>query len=406
MAATEPTTTDPYLSDEFVTDPVAVITRMREEDPVHLIPGIDAWMVTEWKDVRELFTHPSTTNDRRAYENYTLPAEGSVQRWFADNSLFAVSPERHARMRKLVSAALTPRAVARQESQVRDVVEEFAVKLRGRTGVVDLMAEFCEPIPNTVIGRIAGVPQKGEDELRWRQLGRDSVRGISPFLTPEERKKSEDAIAEICEWIRGLTLERRKNPQADLLSDLVSAHDEGDQMTTDEIVLIVAALVAAGTETTTIASSRGIHALLQHPDQMALLRKDPSLLPNAVDELLRFDFGSVGLPRYAESDFEFRGKQIKKGQLLMLNMMGAHRDPSVFPDPDRLDVTRDTKALTIFGHGPHFCLGANLARQELRCMYEATLDYLPQGARLLEDQIRWRRIAMFSSLETIPVDFG
>ena len=406
MSATQQAPTDPYLSEEFLSDPVTVIGRMRDEDPVHLVPGINAWMVTRWKDVRELFTHPSTTNDRRAYENFQMPPEGSTQRWFAENSLFAVSPERHARMRHLVSAALTPRAVKRMEGQVRDVVEQFACKLRGRTGVVDIMAEFTEPIPGTVIGRIAGIPQKGDDELRWRQLGRDSVRGISPFLSPEERKRAEDAISEICNWVREITLERRKHPQDDIVSDLVQASSAEDRMTNDEIVLMVAALVAAGTETTTIGSTRGIRALLQHPGQIQRLLQDPGLMPNAVDELLRWDFGAIGLPRYALEDFEFRGKSIHKGQLLMLNMMGAHRDPSVFPKPNELDVGRDTKALTIFGHGPHFCLGANLARQELRCMYEAALDFLPEEARLLEDQIQWRQLAMFTSIETLPVDFG
>ena len=406
MSATPQVPTDPYLSDEFISDPVGVIDRMREEDPVHLIPGFNAWMVTRWNDVRELFTHPSTTNDRRAYENYNLPPEGSAARWFAENSLFAVEPERHARMRNLVSAALTPRAVKRMEGQVREVVGQFAQKLRGRTGVVDVMAEFTEPIPNTVVGRISGIPQKGDDEYRWRQLGRDSVRGINPFLSPEERKRSEDALAEICDWVRAIASERRRQPREDIISDLVQVTHEDDRMTIDEIVLVVAALVAAGTETTTIASTRGIRALLQHPDQMQRLRADPELMPNAVDELLRWDFGSVGLPRYAAEDFEFRGKPIKKGQLLMLNMMGAHRDPSVFPDPNSLDLTRDTKALTIFGHGPHYCLGANLARQELRCMYEAALDFLPKDARLLEDQIQWSRVVMFTSIDSLPVDFG
>jgi cytochrome P450 len=406
MSATQQAPTDPYLSGEFLSDPVAVIDRMREEDPVHLIPGINAWMVTRWKDVRELFTHPSATNDRRAYERYQVPPEGSTQRWFAENSLFAVSPERHARMRSLVSAALTPRAVKRMEGQVRDVVEQYARELRGQTGVVDVFAEFTEPIPNTVIGRITGIPQKGDDELRWRQLGRDAVRGISPFLSPEERKRAEDAISEICDWVREITVERRRQPQDDIVSDLVRASSQDDRMTNDEIVLMVAALVAAGTETTTIGSTRGIRALLQHPDQMKRLRESPDLMPNAVDELLRWDFGSMGLPRYALEDFDFRGRPIKKGQLLMLNMMGAHRDPSVFPNPNELDIGRDTKALTIFGHGPHFCLGANLARQELRCMYEAALDFLPEDAKLLEGQIQWRRLSMFTSIESLPVDFG
>ena len=129
-------------------------------------------------------------------------------------------------------------------------------------------------------------------------------------------------------------------------------------------------------------------------------------MPNAVNETLRFDFGSLGLPRYALRDFELRGTKIRAGELLMLSFTGAHRDPEVFPDPDRFDIGRDTSRLTIFGYGPHFCLGVNLARTELACMFEAALDFLPAGARLLEDQIEWTRMGMFSSIDSLPVDFG
>ena len=129
-------------------------------------------------------------------------------------------------------------------------------------------------------------------------------------------------------------------------------------------------------------------------------------MPNAVNELLRFDFGSLGLPRYALQDFELRGKKIRKGELLLLSFMGAHRDPEVFRDPDRFDVRRDTSRLTIFGHGPHYCLGANLARTELACMFEAVLNLLPAEARLLEDQIEWIRFGMFNAINSLPVDFG
>lgn len=406
MATAHSPIADPFLSDEFQTDPAAVIARVRSEDPVHLIPGLNAWMVTRYDDVRQLFTNENVTNDRRAYENYTLPEEGSVARWIAENGLFSAPPEQHARMRRLVASALTPRAVKRMESQVKDVVEQFAASIRGRKGVVDLFAEFTEPIPNTVIGRIAGVPPNGDDELRWRGLGRDAVRGISPFLSPEERKQSEDAMVELSSYVRELAAERRERPEADLISDLVGAHDENDLMTTDEIVLVVSSLVAAGTDTTTIGSSRGLRALLQNPDQLELLRSDPGLLGNAVDELLRYDFGSLGLPRYALRDFKLRDKQIQKGQLLMLSFLGAHRDPDVFSDPDRVDIRRDTKELTIFGQGPHYCLGANLARQELACMYESALGFLPNDAKLVEGDVGWERFGMFSRIVSLPVDFG
>ena len=174
-------------------------------------------------------------------------------------------------------------------------------------------------------------------------------------------------------------------------------------MTNDEIMLMVAGLVAAGTETTTIGGTRGIRVLLQHPEQMERLRADRSLMPGAVNELLRFDFGSLGLPRYALEDFELRGHTIRKGDVLLLSFLGAHRDPSVFPDPDRLDFERDTRAIAIFGHGPHYCLGANLARQELGCMFDAVLDLLPPNARLIEDEVSWVRFGMFNAIEALPV---
>lgn len=406
MTAATDIAIDPFLSDEFHKNPAKIIADLRENDPVHLIPGLNVWVVTRYEDVRRLFTDPNVDNDPRLYENYQAPAEDSPRRWMTDNSLFSVGPEQHARQRRLVSAALTPRAVARMEGQVREVVEQFAGPLRGSKGVVDLVAAFTGPIPSTVIGRITGIPPKGEDEVRFRQLARDVLAGISPFLGDEERKRSEDAIIEMTDYVRELAVQRRKQPREDLVSDLVLAHDADDKMTNEEIVLMVTTLVAAGTETTNTGGTHGIRSLLANADQLALLRADSSLLPNAVNELLRYDFGTAGIPRFAVCDFELRGKKIKKGELILLNLIGAHRDPNMFPDPDRLDLKRDTTDLTIFGHGPHFCLGANLARQELRCIFEAALSFLPEGARVLEDEIEWSRMAMFSRIETLPVDFG
>jgi len=163
--------------------------------------------------------------------------------------------------------------------------------------------------------------------------------------------------------------------------------------------------VATGTNTPGNAASRGLLSLLRHPDQLDLLRGNRALLPNAIEELLRYDSGLVAMARYVLEDFELRGRTLKKGQLVILSLTGANRDPRVFPDPERIDVRRDIRASMAFGHGPHYCVGINIARTELQMMLDAALDFLPPRPFLLEDQIRWSSKGLMSQLKSLPVDF-
>jgi hypothetical protein len=167
----------------------------------------------------------------------------------------------------------------------------------------------------------------------------------------------------------------------------------------------VAALVATGTNTPGNGASRALLALLQNPDQLDLLRRDRALLPKAIEELLRYDSGLVAMARYVLEDFELRGRTLKKGQLVILSLTGANRDPRVFPDPERIDFLRDTRGSMAFGHGPHYCVGINIARSELHLMFDAALDFLPPKVRLLEDQIRWSSKGLMSKVKSLPVDF-
>jgi unspecific monooxygenase len=383
-------TTDPFFSDAYRDDPAGVIARMRREDPVHYLAPIDAWFVSRYDLIHRLYTDPAVTNDPRAYAHYRPPPPDSPLAGAETVNLFSAPPEQHARMRALVAKALTPRAVARMEDQVVRVVEQYAAPLRGRRGRIDVLGEFFEPIPNTVVSRITGIPPKGDDEVRFRALGRASLSLIDPLLPDDERRVGLEASAELREWIRQMARERRERPRDDLISDLAQAADFDDRLSVEEIASVVSALIAAGTDTTVAGGLFALRSLLQHPEAFEELRVDRKLLPAAVNELLRFDFGPLDwLPRYAVRDFELEGRPVKQGQLLMLSFMGADRDPAVFPDPDRLDLHRDTSRLAIFGHGPHFCLGANLARQELRCMLDAALDFLPPGSRWLADEVEW-----------------
>jgi cytochrome P450 len=406
-AAPSPASSSPFFTEAFPLDPHPAIARLREEDPVHFVPGLDFWFVTRHEDVKRLFHDPeNVTPDRRVWERYVPPPEGSFMRWVSDHGLFSLPPAEHARVRKLVSAAFTPRAVARMEDQVREVVGRFAGPLRGRTGVVDLMAEYTEPIPNAVISRITGVPPAGDDEVRFRELAQATIRGFFAFGDPALQRQGEDAFVELAAWVRALAKERRDAPRDDLVTDLVQARDRDDRMSDDEIVVLITGLIGAGSETTAIGGMIALLTLLEHPDALEHLRADRALLPGAVNEILRFGFGGAGgLPRYAVRDFTLRGKEIHRGQMLMLSFAGAHRDPRVFPDPDRFDVERDTRDLVVFGNGPHHCLGAHLARAEMRCMIDAALDFLPPEAHFRADLLRRAQSGFFRRPENLPVDF-
>ena len=188
---------------------------------------------------------------------------------------------------------------------------------------------------------------------------------------------------------------------------LVAARDGDDRLTDDDIVALVSAILSAGSETTALGGTIAISILLDHPDALERLRRDRSLIPQAVSEILRFGFGGAsGVARYAREDFELRGRPIRQGQMLMLSLGAASHDPSVYPDPERFDIDRNPKDLLTFGFGPHYCLGANLARGELACMVDAALDFLPPEARVRKDEIRIEGVGLFDRATNFPVDFG
>lgn len=387
-------------------DPAPTIAQLREEDPVCWLPGVDAWLVTRHEDVRFLFADSRLTADPRAYDRYKAPTAAGAARWLTEMPFRSTPSDPLSPGRRLVSAALTPRAIQRTEDRIREVVEQFAAPLRQRQDVVDLMGEFTAPVSTAVVGRMLGVPPKGEDEIRYRQLARRAAKGIRPFLSDEQRQESEAASVEIAEYVLRLVEARRETPREDLISDLVRASSAATAAGNEEIVRVVGALIAPGTGTPSVACARALRSLLLHPLQLSLLRSERSLLDNAVDELLRYDSGMTLMPRYVLEDFQLRNRTLKKGQLVALSLVGANRDPRVFPEPDALDIRRNTSEAMSFGHGPHYCPGANVARVELRSMVDAALDFLPPGARLLEDQIRWSSRGFLSQIKSLPVDFA
>jgi cytochrome P450 len=389
-------------------DPLPELARLRREDPVHWDDRLQGWLVTRHADVKRLLVDPRLTRDRRLGPHYVSPPEGSWAWRFANESVASLGAEEHMRWRSRVSAGFTPRAVRRMEGQVREVVEQFAEPIRGRRDTVDLVAAFTDPIPNTVISRITGIPPYPGEEERFRRLAQDVLRPFFPMVDEANRQRGEAAIGELAEWVHKLAEERRREPREDLVSDLIHGNRGGEVPTNDEIVFMLTAMVAAGSETTTQGGTWMLLLLLEHPDQLTRLRADPSLVAGAVRESLRFGFGQPAgeMPRFALEDFELHGRRIRKGEMLMFSTMSTSRDESVWSEPDRFDITRDTREMLTFGHGAHYCLGANLALQEMRCMLECALEFLPETATVDAAAIEWERIGLLRRPISLPVDLG
>jgi len=409
VEASEPIRQDPYLEILSAEDPYPLLHQLRAEDPVHWTP-LGFWFVTRHDDVKRLFNDPErVTGDRRAWEHHVSQPEGTLMRWMEDNSLFAMSAQDHARIRKLVSKAFTPRAVRRMDAQIREVVERIAAPLRGRGGeVVDLMGAFTNLVPNLVISRITGIPP-GADEERFRELAQATIAGFLPFTPPALARKAGESFEELAAWVREMCQKRRREPQEDLVSDLLLAQEEDGDLSLgeDDIVGLITGIIGAGSETTAIGGMGLIASLLRQPESLARLRQDRSLIPSSMDEIIRWTFGGPGgLPRYAVCDFRLRGQQVRKGQMLMLSFGGANRDPAVYDDPDSLDLDREMKDLLVFGNGPHYCLGASLARQEMGCMLDALLDIVVPGSQIREEEMDFQDSGLFKRPLNLPVQLG
>src|SRR5262245_7220324 len=405
----DPPVPDPYLHVLAAEDPAPIVHRLRAEDPVHYVPALGFWFVTRHDDVKRLFHDPeNVTPDRRVWERFEPRSEGSALRWVDDAGLMSLEPAAHSRARRLVSSAFTPRAIRRMEEQIREVVERFAAPLRGRPGeILDLLAEFTNPVPNAVISRLTGVPPAGDDEQRFRELAQSIIRAFFPFATADAMQEAEAGFGELAAWVRKMAAERRRAPREDLISDLVRARDRDERFSDDEIVLLLTGILGAGSETTALGGLALIDTLLKHPEEMKRVRDDRSLVPQALNEVLRFAFGGpAGVTRYALRDFTLRGREIRKGQMLMLSFAGASRDPAVYENPDVFDLDRDARDLLVFGNGPHYCLGANLARVELGSMLDAVLDIAPPGSRVRDDLRQFQPMGLYKRPLNFPVEIG
>ncbi|MHA6631058.1 cytochrome P450 [Pseudonocardia sichuanensis] len=291
-------------------------------------------------------------------------------------SMLATDPPDHTRYRKLVTRAFSARAVAALRSRTEEIAADLLDTMAGNGAGADVIGDYASLLPATVIAEMLGAPV--EMRRQFLEWGEGAALSLDAGLTFSQFRRSERDIAALQEWMTGHFAHLRRHPGDNILSNLVHQHDGEGRLSEDELTSIAMLLLAAGFETTVNLIGNGVAQLCAHPDQLALLREEPARWPRAVDEILRVDSPVQRTGRIAQRDTEVAGERVRRGQVVVVLIGGANRDPAVFADPDRFDVTRENAGEHLsFSSGPHFCLGAGLARMEGEVGLRALFDRFP-----------------------------
>jgi cytochrome P450 len=391
------------LDERFKHDPNPVLDDLREHEPVHYDGIFKRYVLTRHDDVRALLHDRSLSVDPRN------AAEGTFERMFmaiageggevGEPSMLFLDPPAHTRLRGLVNKAFTARAVERQAPRIQEIVDELLDAVASEPSF-DVIGAFAAPLPTIVIAEMLGVDPAGRaDFKRWSD---ETVKVFNPLLSAEERESAAAAARALSDYFRAAIAHRRAVPGDDLISAMLAVDEDGDRMTEDEIVTMCNLLLTAGNVTTTDLIGNGVLALLQHPEQLQLLRDDPSLIKNAVEEMLRYDSPVTQSGRTPLVDVEIDGCPIAAGQSITPLLSAANHDPAAYPEPHKFDITRADPHHHSFGGGVHYCLGAPLARVEAQIGIGTLVRRFP-ALRLAGDSLDYKTIPSFRGLATLRV---
>ena len=411
---TSPFDTSGPVSPEVIANPYPSYDHMRTLEPVHWNPETPCWELTRYTDVEPVFRGRFMSADRMSIIEARIPE--SLQETMAplfsifNNMMLMSDPPNHTRLRSLANKAFSPRVVENMRAHIQAITDQLIDNIE-KTGRMDVINDLAYPLPVTVICEMLGVAPEYRDQFKsWAD-------DLALFLGDIRRAVEHVEVArrsalDMIDYLRGIILQCRENPRDDLITALVAAEEEGDGFSDDELCSMFVLLQIAGHETTTNLIGNGLLALLQNPGEMQKLRETPPLTETAVEELLRYDSPIQNTGRFATEDMEIAGHRVAKGDYIRVYIGAANRDPARFPEPNRLDITRHDNRHLAFGFGPHFCLGAALARLEGQIAIGTVLDRFPE-LRLeppyspdspLED-FPWRQNPTFHGLASLPVVF-
>lgn len=389
------------LDPAVLADPYPLYRRLRERDPVHWDPFLHAYVVTRYEDVKRVLLDFSAARTPTPEQLTALGLErlAPVAAVMVRQMLFLDAPA-HTRLRALCSAAFTPRRVEALRAHIQEIVARLLDRVAGQTGM-EVMADFAGPMPAIVTAEMLGVPS--EDHPRLRAWSTDFAEMLGNFQhNPDRIGRVLAAVEAMGAYFTAAIRERRRYPAAGLIQALMDAEVEGARLSDDEIVANCIVTMVGGQETTTNLIGNGLVTLLRHPQAWRRLRDDPSVLPSAVEELLRFESPSQHTARLARTETELGDRLIRPRQAVIAVMGAANRDPERFPDPDRLDLCRSDNRHLAFGWAAHFCFGAALARMEGQIAFAALAHRFPR-LELAGSQLAWRSNLGLRGLVALPV---
>jgi cytochrome P450 len=379
-------------------DPDPLYAQLLRDEPVSRVQlpyGRPAWLVTSYELSKLALADQRFSREAAlAGDN---PREDAIDFQVAE-SILNMDPPKHTRIRQLVGKAFTTRRVEQLRPRAREIAVGLIdeMKVAGPPG--DLVHSYSFAFPATVICDLLGIPAADWHQFQSWTAGMSSTSTASP-------EEQQDIFLNLFGYFTELFAERRRRPGDDLLSGLAQARDNDDRLTETELVVQAMGLLVGGRETTAHQITNAVYTLLSHPDQIALLRARPELIPDAVEELLRFIIlGNAINPRIATADIQLGDVLVRAGEPVLTANGAANRDPSVFDRPDEFDITRQPNPHIAFGHGPHFCPGSHLARMELQVTLETVLSRLP-GLRIAvpDSDLSWQRGTVMRSVTALPL---
>jgi cytochrome P450 len=403
-------TVDPSLSlyqlldPEVLANPYPLFKKLRDADPVHWDPFLHAWIITRYEDVVNVMLKCSAdrTPTPAQLEAMGMVAElKPIAQVMVKQMLFMDAPA-HTRLRALCATAFTPARVAALKQHIQEIADQLIDRVID-AGRMDVIADFANPLPAIVTAELFGVPVEDHQDLKdWST---DFAEMLGNFQhNPDRARRVLKSTENLLEYFQKAIRGQEKSPRPGLVNSLMNAEVDGARLTEEEVVANLIVTMVGGQETTTNLIGNGLVSLLKNPDQLALLKNDSSILPSAIEELLRYESPSQHTARLAPDDMLLGGKQIQKRQAVIAVFAAANRDPERFPDPDKLDLRRTDNRHVAFAWGAHYCFGAPLARMEGQIAFETMLRRLP-NMQLEPRELLWRENLGLRGLKSLFVSF-